>query len=85
MASASSDSVSVDEINELLTCCMCLETLHEPRSLPKLPCFHNFCKVCLGEYILLFKKSTLHMLAWVPQNRNISYPVMVNLIQGWKD
>jgi hypothetical protein len=82
MASASSDSVSVDEINELLTCCMCLETLHEPRSLP---CFHNFCKVCLGEYILLFKKSTLHMLAWVPQNRNISYPVMVNLIQGWKD
>ena len=48
MESASSDSVPVDEINELLTCCMCLETLHEPRSLP---CFHNFCKVCLGEYI----------------------------------
>jgi hypothetical protein len=46
MASASSESVPVDEINELLTCCMCLETLQEPRSLP---CFHNFCKVWLGE------------------------------------
>ena len=38
MASASSESVPVDEINELLTCCMCLETLQEPRSLA---CFHN--------------------------------------------
>jgi hypothetical protein len=48
MASASSDSVPVDEIKDLLTCSMCLQTLTEPRSLP---CLHNFCKVCLGAYI----------------------------------
>ena len=46
--SASSDSVPVDEIKDLLTCSMCSETLNDPRSLP---CLHNFCKVCLGEYI----------------------------------
>ena len=51
MASASSNNVSVDEINDLLTCAMCLETLTEPRSLP---CFHNFCKICLGKFIFLF-------------------------------
>ena len=49
MAFASSDNVPVDEINDLLTCSMCLETLTEPRSLP---CFHNFCKVCLGEFVV---------------------------------
>jgi hypothetical protein len=53
MASASSDCIPVDEINDLLTCSMCLETLNEPRSLS---CFHSFCKVCLGEYIFLAKK-----------------------------
>jgi hypothetical protein len=47
--SASSDSVAVDEIKELLlTCSMCSETLNDPRSLS---CLHHFCKVCLGEYI----------------------------------
>ena len=51
MACASSDNVPVDEINDLLTCSMCLETLTEPRSLP---CFHNFCKVCLGKYNFVF-------------------------------
>ena len=48
MASASSDSVSVDDIKDLLTCTLCSESLIEPRSLP---CLHNFCKVCLGAYI----------------------------------
>jgi hypothetical protein len=48
MASASSDSVPVDEIKDLLTCSMCLQTLTEPRSLP---CLHNFCGECLGAYI----------------------------------
>ena len=52
MASASSDSVPVDDIKYLLTCSMCSETLNEPRSLP---CLHNFCKVCLGKYIYLFQ------------------------------
>ena len=47
MASAS-DIVPVDEIKDLLTCSMCSQTLSEPRSLP---CLHNFCKVCLGNYV----------------------------------
>ena len=47
MATASSlDSVA--EIEDLLTCSICSETLSEPRSLH---CFHNFCKVCLGKYV----------------------------------
>ena len=50
MASDSSDSGSVDEILDLMTCSLCSKTLDEPRSLP---CFHNFCKVCLGEYIFV--------------------------------
>ena len=61
MASASSDSVPVDDIEYLLTCTMCSETLNEPRSLP---CLHNFCKVCLGKYIKYFLVST-HLVACV--------------------
>ena len=48
MASASPDSVPVDDIKDLLTCSMCSEALNEPKSLS---CLHNFCKACLGEYI----------------------------------
>ena len=47
MESASLDSVDVDEIKDLLTCSLCSRTLNEPRILP---CFHNFCQVCLGEF-----------------------------------
>ena len=46
MASDSSDGGSFDDIKDLLTCSLCSRTLNEPRILP---CFHNFCKVCLGE------------------------------------
>ena len=35
-------------IEELLTCCICTETLEEPKTLP---CFHSFCKKCLAKYI----------------------------------
>ncbi|XP_028392261.1 E3 ubiquitin-protein ligase TRIM33-like isoform X2 [Dendronephthya gigantea] len=35
-------------IEELLTCCICTETLDEPKTLP---CFHSFCKKCLARYI----------------------------------
>ena len=53
MASASSlDSVA--EIEDLLTCSICSETLAEPRSLH---CFHNFCKVCLGKYVARLRDS----------------------------
>ena len=45
------DNISVDEVNDLLTCSLCSNIITEPRSLP---CLHNFCKVCLGE-CLCFK------------------------------
>ena len=54
MASVSSNSVPVDELKDLLTCSFCLETLNEPRSLP---CFHNFCNVCLGKYVTSLRGS----------------------------
>jgi hypothetical protein len=78
MESASSDSVPVDEINELLTCCMCLETLQEPRSLA---CFHNFCKVCLGEYYFLCLKGILDAcFAWILYSLIIKYPSNASFI-----
>ena len=36
------------QVEKLLTCCICDETLKEPRTLG---CFHSFCKKCLGEYV----------------------------------
>ena len=36
------------QMKELLTCCVCDETLKEPRTLG---CFHSFCKKCLAEYV----------------------------------
>ena len=60
MESASSDSVDVDEIKDLLTCSLCSRTLNEPRILP---CLHNFCQVCLGEFLCLkYLLSTCAML-----------------------
>ena len=56
MASANlSDSAPVDEIKDLLTCSLCSKTLTKPRSLS---CLHNFCKVCLGEYIFFCVNSS---------------------------
>ena len=45
---ASSKNVSVDELEALLECPICMERIKEPRSLP---CFHNFCKTCLDKYV----------------------------------
>ena len=42
------DAVPVDEIESLLTCSICLETLNDPRTLP---CFHSFCKCCLEKFV----------------------------------
>ena len=45
---SSPDAVPVDEIESLLTCSICLETLNDPRTLP---CFHSFCKCCLETFV----------------------------------
>ncbi|XP_042892473.1 E3 ubiquitin-protein ligase CHFR-like [Penaeus japonicus] len=44
--SSSPDSESLDE--DELTCAICLDLLHRPRSLP---CGHSFCLVCLQNYV----------------------------------
>ncbi|XP_028395967.1 E3 ubiquitin-protein ligase TRIM56-like [Dendronephthya gigantea] len=48
MANDSPDSGSVDEITDLLTCSLCSNILHDPKSLT---CLHNFCKGCLEKYV----------------------------------
>ena len=45
---ASSRNVSLDELESLLECPICMERINDPRSLP---CFHNFCKMCLNKYV----------------------------------
>ena len=45
---ASSRNVSLDELESLLECPICMERINDPRSLP---CFHNFYKVCLHKYV----------------------------------
>ena len=47
MASAP-DPAPIQRMEELLTCCVCKETLNEPTMLP---CFHSFCKKCLARYV----------------------------------
>ncbi len=47
MASAP-DPAPTKRMEELLTCCVCQETLNEPTTLP---CFHSFCKKCLARYV----------------------------------
>ncbi|XP_028392126.1 E3 ubiquitin-protein ligase TRIM33-like isoform X2 [Dendronephthya gigantea] len=42
------DPAPAKQIEELLTCCICTETLDEPKTLP---CFHSFCKRCLARCI----------------------------------
>ena len=42
------DPAPVKQMEELLTCCVCKETLNEPTTLP---CFHSFCKKCLARYV----------------------------------
>ena len=42
------DPAPVKRMEELLTCCVCKETLNEPTTLP---CFHSFCKKCLARYV----------------------------------
>ena len=42
------DNSLTKQMEELLTCCICDETLKEPKTLG---CFHSFCKKCLAEYV----------------------------------
>ena len=41
--------------NNLFQCCICLETMKEPISLP---CLHKYCKACIASYFEVTKKRT---------------------------
>ena len=45
---ASNDVVSVDKLESLLQCSICLDTLKDPRTLS---CLHSYCKECLDKYV----------------------------------
>ena len=45
---AALDGAPVDQMENYLTCSVCLETLQDPRTLP---CFHSFCKCCLEKFV----------------------------------
>ena len=47
MAAAPNDAPVV-QMENYLTCSICLETLQDPRTLP---CFHSFCKCCLEKFV----------------------------------
>ncbi|XP_052062561.1 uncharacterized protein LOC127702402 [Mytilus californianus] len=44
---------------EIFTCCICLEQLKSPSSLP---CLHTFCFQCISEYILSTERRSGHKL-----------------------
>ena len=52
MATAPNSDVT-QQMEELLTCCFCLNNLNEPITLP---CFHSFCKECLARYVEIQRK-----------------------------
>ena len=45
---AAPDDAPVDQLENYLTCSICLETLQDSRTLP---CFHSFCKCCLEKFV----------------------------------
>lgn len=42
------EAVPLQQLEGLLQCSICLETLKEPRTLP---CFHSYCKSCLEKFV----------------------------------
>ncbi|XP_028392005.1 E3 ubiquitin-protein ligase TRIM33-like [Dendronephthya gigantea] len=48
-----SDANTVERMESLLTCSICMETLTKPRTLA---CFHSFCQHCLDQYVEIQRK-----------------------------
>lgn len=48
-----SDTGTVERMESLLTCSICMETLTKPRTLS---CFHSFCQHCLDKYVEIQRK-----------------------------
>ena len=48
MATSTSDSELAKQVQDLVKCSICLETLRQPRTLP---CSHTFCHECLTNWV----------------------------------
>ncbi|CAC5396326.1 TRIM56 [Mytilus coruscus] len=58
-------AIMATPVNEcdVFTCPICLETLKSPKSLP---CLHNFCEICIGEFILSTERRSGRKLSSYP-------------------
>ena len=63
MATAS-DPAPVKQMETLLECSVCMETLTQPRTLS---CYHSFCKHCLEKYVASQRKEAVEARAKVPE------------------
>ncbi|XP_028391845.1 E3 ubiquitin-protein ligase TRIM33-like isoform X2 [Dendronephthya gigantea] len=63
MATAS-DLASVKQMETLLQCSVCMETLTQPRTLS---CYHSFCKHCLENYVAAQREKAVEAKAKVPE------------------
>ncbi|XP_063605280.1 RING finger protein nhl-1-like isoform X4 [Penaeus indicus] len=79
--SSSPESESLDE--DELTCAICLDLLHRPRSLP---CGHSFCLVCLQNYVnscrMMFTCPSCRAAAQVPHEGVMGLPINRVLAKG---
>ncbi|XP_047490814.1 RING finger protein nhl-1-like [Penaeus chinensis] len=79
--SSSPESESLDE--DELTCAICLDLLHRPRSLP---CGHSFCLVCLQNYVnscrMMFTCPSCRAAAQVPHEGVVGLPINRVLAKG---
>ena len=93
---ASNDVISVDKLERLLQCSICLDTLKDPRTLS---CLHSYCKDCLDKYVKNHKrkkagvhknlacpicrtKFTLNPITEVPRNHFICNMLDVMSVQN---
>lgn len=79
--SSSPESERLDE--DELTCAICLDLLHRPRSLP---CGHSFCLVCLQNYVnscrMMFTCPSCRAAAQVPHEGVVGLPINKVLAKG---
>ncbi|XP_028416261.1 E3 ubiquitin-protein ligase TRIM33-like [Dendronephthya gigantea] len=63
MATASCPA-PVKQMETLLECSVCMETLTQPRTLS---CYHSFCKHCLENYVAIHREKAVKAKASVPE------------------
>ena len=61
---AAPDSAPVKQLEMMLECSICTETLTRPRTLS---CFHSYCKHCLENFVATHRKKAVKAKAKVPE------------------